>query len=946
MTQLTGLKFKLDRPVDKERRCCRNVCVIDPGKGPHAGALRCADCGQHRGWLSKATAQWIEHVVTRFGAPTTPIIVRKAHTFEEEAAALQHAHEQEFHMKREDVFPSRFLKSEDIKGKPITAVIENVEKELIGQGKDQKEKPVMYFKGDVKEMVVNATNWDRLRRCLRRRQRRLAGRQGEDPRREDVVCRQICRRTAPRAHHRQAGEQETARRRPRRRGPVLTMKTWPLGAGAPGGLLLGQTAMDTKPQTYNGDLGKLPAALEHLREQKAWVCWCWWWNGKKWTKPPRRSNDPECNASSSDPDTWGTYERAVAQVHAGKADGIGFALKGRDIGGIDLDHCRDPETGAIDPRASEYLHRFPNAYVEATVSGKGLRILGTSTLASFAPKFKLPNEGNGAAVELFSNSNHYLTLSCNEITHCATLPPIGDEMRAIATALGACTDQEKIDFDAEPRANDTDAAADDETTQHADEAPANGTPWSFAEEARLRAALGAIPTNEKLLVEKFGHSHSIWVKIGRAIERRDWGKKGFAIWRDWSSQSPEYDEKGLLAQWASFRRNRGTRARPTTIATVYRYAMKFEWSNDRPDQDENEDDLVTANAGELKMCGVEWLWPGRFARGKFGLIAGMPDMGKGQIAAFVAAAVTAAIELPCDEGTAQQGNVIWFNAEDGARDTVLPRAVAAGADPKRIFFVNGARVGGVEKMFSLVTDLQLLRAKIKEIGNVVLVIIDPVSAYLGVGKVDGRSATDVRGVLTPLKDMAEELHIAVIGIAHFNKKDDIKSALLRVSDSIAYVAAARHVYAVLDDPEDKNSKLFVKAKNNLAPDKKALRYGMGVKTVGHDERLKVITAPFIVWHPQHVEITANEAMAAAGGHSAKREAREFLLERLETGPVKQNDILDEAKQEGIAEKTLRRAKKDLGVKSRKERGKIDGEWLWELSKKATFHPQRESWPSS
>jgi len=264
-----------------------------------------------------------------------------------------------------------------------------------------------------------------------------------------------------------------------------------------------------------------------------------------------------------------------------------------------------------------------------------------------------------------------------------------------------------------------------------------------------------------------------------------------------------------------------------------------------------------------------------------------------------------------------------------------------------VYFVNSARVGGEDKSFSLVSDLQLLRQAIDEIGNVVLVIVDPVSAYLGVGKVDGRSATDVRGVLTPLKDMAEELHVAVIGIAHFNKKDDIKSALLRVSDSIAYVAAARHVYAVLDDPEDKNSKLFIKAKNNLAPDKKALCYGMSVNKVGHDAKLGVdIEAPFIVWHPQHVEITANEAMQAASGHTAKREAREFLLERLETGPAKQNDILDEAKQEGIAEKTLRRAKKDLGVKSRKERGKIDGEWFWELPKKATFHPKRESWPPS
>jgi hypothetical protein len=79
---LVGLKVKLDRPVDRERPCCNNICIIGPGKGPHAGELRCADCGRHRGWLTKPTAAWIEQVVTRFGAPTTPIIVR---THEEEA---------------------------------------------------------------------------------------------------------------------------------------------------------------------------------------------------------------------------------------------------------------------------------------------------------------------------------------------------------------------------------------------------------------------------------------------------------------------------------------------------------------------------------------------------------------------------------------------------------------------------------------------------------------------------------------------------------------------------------------------------------------------------------------------------------------------------------------------------------------------------------------------
>jgi len=95
-----------------------------------------------------------------------------------------------------------------------------------------------------------------------------------------------------------------------------------------------------------------------------------------------------------------------------------------------------------------------------------------------------------------------------------------------------------------------------------------------------------------------------------------------------------------------------------------------------------------------------------------------------------------------------------------------------------------------------------------------------------------------------------------------------------------------------------------------------------------------IDAPYIVWHPQHVEITANEAMQAGNG-TAKREAREFLLDRLEAGPVNSDDLVEEAKQEGIAFATLRRAKKALGIKSRKQRGSTGGAWTWELPPRKT-----------
>jgi len=86
---LIGVRVKLDRPIDRERPCCLNVCTIGPARGLHAGEFTCANCGQHRGWLSKSTARWIESVVSRFGAPTTPIIVRKSHTYEEGAPGTE-----------------------------------------------------------------------------------------------------------------------------------------------------------------------------------------------------------------------------------------------------------------------------------------------------------------------------------------------------------------------------------------------------------------------------------------------------------------------------------------------------------------------------------------------------------------------------------------------------------------------------------------------------------------------------------------------------------------------------------------------------------------------------------------------------------------------------------------------------------------------------------------
>jgi DNA polymerase len=362
------------------------------------------------------------------------------------------------------------------------------------------------------------------------------------------------------------------------------------------------------------------------------------------------------------------------------------------------------------------------------------------------------------------------------------------------------------------------------------------------------------------------------------------------------------------------------------------------------------DRLVRVSASTVEMTAVDWFWPNRLARGKINLLGGLPDQGKGQLAAFLAAAATGNIPFPFGEGYAPQGNVIWFNAEDDRSDTVVPRLKAAGADLSKVTFVTSARVDGQDRTFNLQSDLPLLRDTIREVGNTVLIILDPVGSYLGVGKVNPWRGNDVRAVLAPLKELMEELHTTAFGIVHFNKKDEVKSALLRIADSIAFTAVPRSVYAALTDPEDPKARLFLRVKNNVAEqDVPGLRYAFDVKTVGFDAaKNKEIRAPRVVWLSR-AEMSANDAMAAAAGESgyAKREAREFLETMLTDRPVLADNIIEAAKQNGISKRTLDRAKKDLKIRSEK----TPNGWVWILPNKKAKDDQDcqggpwwQSWP--
>ena len=318
----------------------------------------------------------------------------------------------------------------------------------------------------------------------------------------------------------------------------------------------------------------------------------------------------------------------------------------------------------------------------------------------------------------------------------------------------------------------------------------------------------------------------------------------------------------------------------------------------------------------------------RYALGKLGLLVGLPDEGKGQVFCDMAAQVTQGWDWPCGEGKAPKGNVILLTAEDDISDTIAPRLVAAGADLDRVEIVQMVRDNEKERMFSLVTDLELLRKKVKQVGDVKLIQIDPITAYLGNtnGKMDSYRTTDVRAVLGPVVEFAAGVNAAVVGIMHFNKKTDVNNALLRISDSLAFGATARHVYAVVDDAENER-KLFVKGKNNLASSAtKSLAYRFGGRDVGADsETGEAIFAPHILWENKHVDVTAAEAMATVKSPAARDEAKKFLTDILANGPVPTTEIEDAATGNAISKRTLERAKRELGITAEK-----NGQWYWHL----------------
>jgi putative DNA primase/helicase len=332
-------------------------------------------------------------------------------------------------------------------------------------------------------------------------------------------------------------------------------------------------------------------------------------------------------------------------------------------------------------------------------------------------------------------------------------------------------------------------------------------------------------------------------------------------------------------------------------------------------------DLVRAHA--VVQRPIEWLWKPRLALGKIALIAGDPGVGKSSLIADIVARSSAARMWP-DAGFAPCGNCIILSAEDAADDTICPRLEIAGANMSRVFLMRMAGKPGTKLTFSLGQDLPLLATAIEQLGNVILLAIDPITAYLG-DKIDTHQTAAVRAVLEPLDTFAAYHRCAIFGVTHPPKAVQSK-AINAFTGSLAFVAASRTAFVAIEEPET-DRRLLLAVKSNIGPPAPGIAYRLVPAQTD-----KGIEAIRVEWDGEPVDITANEAMNAAAeaakNSGQKQEAERFLETMLADGPVAADRIIAAAEANGISKRTLDRAKKSLRVVSEKD--EFRGSWAWRL----------------
>jgi hypothetical protein len=311
---------------------------------------------------------------------------------------------------------------------------------------------------------------------------------------------------------------------------------------------------------------------------------------------------------------------------------------------------------------------------------------------------------------------------------------------------------------------------------------------------------------------------------------------------------------------------------------------------------------------------VEWLWPPYLPAGMLSMLSGDPGVGKTYAALAIAAALSIG-RVPCSSETCAPIDVLYLSAENDPACVVRPRFDALGGDPARLHIVTGTVAGdgkGARHDAVWLTDIDALRDALDKT-HARLLIVDPIQSYLG-ANVDAHRANETRPVLDGLARLAGEYSCAVHLARHLSKARGGR-AIHAGLGSIDLTGAVRTELLAGYAAGDQQHKALVMVKSNLGAYGPALGYVI-------DER------GIFAWTGEST-LTATDILAPDSTErgSAVADAVEWLREYLADSERTAKEVERAARSAGFSWATIRRAKSDAGIQSRK--AAFGDGWVWQ-----------------
>jgi hypothetical protein len=307
---------------------------------------------------------------------------------------------------------------------------------------------------------------------------------------------------------------------------------------------------------------------------------------------------------------------------------------------------------------------------------------------------------------------------------------------------------------------------------------------------------------------------------------------------------------------------------------------------------------------------VPWLWPNYLPIGRATLISGDPGSAKTWFCLNLAARLSRGLSWPDGTPGGQLGKTYYMTVEDDPHDTIRPRIETLGGDASQIAIFNSEHP--IHLDLSTPDGLQRLESEISTIGDIRLVCIDPIIDFSGA--VNPNAGEEVRALLTPLIRLASKLNFALILVGHLNKAQTLSAIYRSGGSTSGWLGKCRASFMIFRDLDDKALRHVIPIKANLAPvDPPQIEFRIS------GGRLDAQVSTEEVDPEEHLN-------PQRGPDAEKRDAAAEWLAAFfgAQAEVSANEIFSAAKSAGFSEKTLKRAKKAVGVESRKT---IAG-WVW------------------